>query len=454
MTSFRRKWLAVVPLTALVLAACGGDDDAADEPAPVEEPTDEATDDEPADDDADADATDEEATDEEAAADEGEEEGPEEVERADADLVIWADDTRTPVIEPFAEQFAEEQGITVAVQEVPEEDMRDLVSLQAPAGEGPDVFIGAHDWLGQLVEDGVVAQLDLGGAEGEYLDVAIEAFNYEGTNYGLPYSIENIALFRNTELVPEPVDSLEEMAEVATQLVDDGEAEIPVGWQQPDVYHNYWVVTATGGYVFGQDEDGSYDASDVGIDSDGALEAANLFADLTEQGVVSQDVDYDVMIDTFSRGAAPFAVTGPWAIADFEGGDVEFAIDPLPSVEGDTPAPFVGVQGFMMSAFTEQELAARTFVLDFMGTEDAQLELYEAGNRPPALQSAFDQVADDDMVAGFGEAGAEGAPMPAIPQMGSVWDAWTNAYINILSGQDAEAAFEEAAEQVRTLIDL
>jgi arabinogalactan oligomer / maltooligosaccharide transport system substrate-binding protein len=438
-TTRARSWFAIVPITALVLAGCGD----ADDPEPADEPTDEAPADEA-----------EEPEDAEEPEGEGDEEEVAGVERADADLVIWADDTRTPVIEPFAEQFAEEQGISVAVQEVPEEDMRDLVSLQAPAGEGPDVFIGAHDWLGQLVEDGVVAQLDLGGGEGDYLDVATQAFNYDGANYGLPYSIENIALFRNTELVPEPVGSLEEMAEIANGLVEDGEAEIPVGWQQPDVYHNYWVVTATGGYVFAQDDDGSYDASDVGIDSEGALEAASVFADLTEQGLLSQDVDYDVMIDTFSRGAAPFAVTGPWAIADFDEGDVEYEIDGLPTVEGGTPAPFVGVQGFMISAFSEQELAARTFVVDFMGTEDAQLELYEAGNRPPALQSAFDQVADDPMVAGFGEAGAEGAPMPAIPQMGSVWDAWTNAYTNILSGQDAESAFEEAAEQVRTLIDL
>jgi arabinogalactan oligomer / maltooligosaccharide transport system substrate-binding protein len=438
-TTRARSWFAIVPITALVLAGCGD----ADDPEPADEPTDEAPADEA-----------EEPEDAEEPEGEGDEDEVAGVERADADLVIWADDTRTPVIEPFAEQFAEEQGISVAVQEVPEEDMRDLVSLQAPAGEGPDVFIGAHDWLGQLVEDGVVAQLDLGGGEGDYLDVATQAFNYDGANYGLPYSIENIALFRNTELVPEPVGSLEEMAEIANGLVEDGEAEIPVGWQQPDVYHNYWVVTATGGYVFAQDDDGSYDASDVGIDSEGALEAASVFADLTEQGLLSQDVDYDVMIDTFSRGAAPFAVTGPWAIADFDEGDVEYEIDGLPTVEGGTPAPFVGVQGFMISAFSEQELAARTFVVDFMGTEDAQLELYEAGNRPPALQSAFDQVADDPMVAGFGEAGAEGAPMPAIPQMGSVWDAWTNAYTNILSGQDAESAFEEAAEQVRTLIDL
>ena len=39
-------------------------------------------------------------------------------ERGDADLVIWTDDTRQPVVEEIADTFAEENGITVAVQEL------------------------------------------------------------------------------------------------------------------------------------------------------------------------------------------------------------------------------------------------------------------------------------------------------------------------------------------------
>jgi arabinogalactan oligomer / maltooligosaccharide transport system substrate-binding protein len=434
MSSFR-KWLAVVPIAALVLTACGGDD-ATDEP--IEEPTEEAPEEE---------APEEEAPEEEAP-EEDEEAAPV---RADADLVIWADDTRTPVITPFAERFAEEQGITVAVQEVPFDVIRDNVSIQGPAGQGPDVFIGAHDWLGQLVSDGVVAPLDLGGAADDYLEVATQAFAYDGANYGLPYSIENIALIRNTELAPEPVETIDQMIEVGLAAVEAGDADVPVGWQQPDVYHNYWVVTAEGGYVFGQNEDGSYNADDVGIDSEGGLAAAEVFGDMYGQDFINQDVDYDVMINSFRDGRAPFAVTGPWAVAEFA--DVDFVVEPLPTVDGGTAAPFVGVQGFMVSSFAENELAARTFVLDFMGSEDAQLELYEAGSRPPALISAYEQVQDDPIVAGFGAAGEAGAPMPAIPQMGSVWEAWTNAYTNILSGNDPVQAFEEAADQVRNLIE-
>jgi arabinogalactan oligomer / maltooligosaccharide transport system substrate-binding protein len=427
-----RAWVAVVPLTALVLTGCGGSDDADTDTTPDETATSE-------------DETEPEGDDEE--------DGPAAIERADADLVIWADDTRTPVIEPFAERFAEEEGITVAVQEVPFDDLDDLVILQGPAGEGPDVFIGAHDWLGQLVENGVVAPMDLGDRGGDFLEVATQAFSYDGTNYGLPYSIENIALVRNTDLAPERPETIEDLAATAEQLVESGEAEIAVGWQQPDVYHNYWVVTGAGGYVFAQDDDGSYDADDVGVDSDGALEAAEVFADLNERGVISQDVDYDVMQNSFAEGNAPFAITGPWAIEAFQGGDVNFVVEELPSVNGGEAAPFVGVQGFMVSSFAENELAARTFVLDFMGTDEAQLELYEAGNRPPALQSAFDQVADDEIVAGFGAAGANGVPMPAIPAMGAVWSAWEDGYTNILQGNDPRESFQEAAEQIRNSIE-
>jgi arabinogalactan oligomer / maltooligosaccharide transport system substrate-binding protein len=442
----RKKWLAVVPIAALVLTACGGNDNTTTEPADTTDTTEET--------DVSTEETEEpadtEETEEPAETDETEAVAP--IERADADLVIWADDTRRPVLEEFAQRFEEEQGLTVAVQEVAFDDIDDNVIQQAPAGEGPDIFVGAHDWLGGLVESGVVAPLDLAGAEDQYFDVAVQAFSYEGTNYGLPYGTENIALVRNTELAPERPETIDEMIEVGNAAVESGDADIAVGWQQPDVYHNYWVVTGAGGYVFGQNEDGSYNADDVGIDSEESLRAAELFGEMADTGFINQDVTYDVMIDSFASGRAPFAVTGPWALPSFE--EVDFVVEALPTVDGNPAGPFVGVQGFFVSAFAENELAARTFVLDFMGTEEAQLEMYEANPRIPAMISAYEQVADDEIVAGFGEAGETGFPMPAIPEMGSVWTAWEDAYTNIFQGVDPSESFQEAADQVRELIGL
>jgi maltose-binding protein MalE len=374
--------------------------------------------------------------------------------RADADLVIWADDTRAPVIQPFADQFAEENGITVAVQEIAFGDIRDRLVVAGPAGEGPDIIIGAHDWLGQLVAAGVVAPLDISGVADQFNEAAVSAFNYEGQIYGLPYAVENIALVRNTDLVPEAPATFEELVETAVALQEAGTVDTPLALQENgngDPYHNYPIVTAFGGYVFGRNDDGSYNPDDLGIDSEGGLAAATYFGELSTQGVVNIDVTYDIMIEKFNAGQAPFAITGPWATPSFT--DVNFVVEPIPPVEGGSAQPFIGVQGFMVSAFAENPLFASTFVLDFMSTKEAQLALFEAGGRPPAHTGAFAEVAAaDPNLAGFGESGANGYPMPAIPEMGSVWQAWTDAYASIFTGGDPTEAFTNAAEQIRTLI--
>ncbi|HKX74235.1 MAG TPA: maltose ABC transporter substrate-binding protein [Acidimicrobiia bacterium] len=375
--------------------------------------------------------------------------------RADADLVIWADDTRAPVITPFAEQFAADNGITVAVQELAFGDIRDRLIVAGPAGEGPDIIIGAHDWLGQLVAAGAVAPLDVSSVEDQFSEAALSAFNYEGQIYGLPYAVENIALVRNTDLVPEAPETFEEVVDIGLQLTEDGTVDTPLALQENgngDPFHNYPIVTAFGGYVFGRNADGSYNPDDLGIDSEGSLAAAQYFGELSDQGVVNVDITYDIMIEKFSTGMAPFAITGPWALASFEG--VNYVVEPIPPLQGGTPQPFIGVQGFMVSAFAENPLFASTFVLDFMATEEAQLALFEAGGRPPAHLGAFEQVAAaDPNIEGFGLAGQEGYPMPAIPEMGSVWQAWTDAYELIFTGGDPEEAFRNAASQIRTLIE-
>jgi arabinogalactan oligomer / maltooligosaccharide transport system substrate-binding protein len=443
----RARWLLLLAVLALVFAACGdGAEDTTTTTAAAATTTTEA-----------ATTTTEAATTTTVAGDTTTTTEP--VVRADADLVIWADDTRAPVIRTFAEEFGTANGLTVAVQELPFGDIRDRLIVAGPAGEGPDIIIGAHDWLGQLVTSGVLAAVDVSDIEDEYSEAAVAAFNYEGQGYGLPYAVENIALLRNTDLVPESPATFEELAETGLQLVADGEAELPLALQENgngDPFHNYPLFSALGGYVFGLNDDGSYNPDDLGIDSAGGLAAAQWFADQATAGLIDVDVTYDVMIESFGSGTAPFAITGPWAIAQADNGfaamGVPYVVEPIPAVEGGTPHVFIGVQGFMVSAFAENPLAAQTFLLDFMSTEEAQLALFEAGGRPPAHLAAFDIAAQDPDIQGFGEAGLEGEPLPSIPEMNSVWTAWTNAYQLILTGGDAEQAFTDAAAQIRAEI--
>lgn len=440
--------VAFLAAFALIAAACGSDDEAADEENTT---TTEAQS-----------AEEEETTTTEA---EAEEEPTEEtttteapVVRADADLVIWADDTRTPVIEPLAAAFGDENGITTAVQEVNFGDIRDRLQTAGPAGEGPDVIIGAHDWLGQLVTSGLLAPVDLPNAA-EFSDVAISAMSYEGQLYGVPYAIENIALIRNTDLVPETPASLQELETIALGLVESGDAEVPLAIQNDpgDPFHDFPLYTAAGGYLFGQNADGSLNPDDLGLDAEGGLAAGLQFQAWAESGLLQPSLSYDVMIESFGQGTAPFAITGPWAVADadrgFKATGVNYVVEPIPPFNGTTASPFVGVQGFMVSANAENPLFAQTFITEVMSTQEAQTALFEAGGRPPAHTAAFDAAAADPDIAGFGLSGINGQPMPAIPEMGSVWSAWTDAYALILAGEsDGDVAFTDAAEQIRTLI--
>ena len=97
----------------------------------------------------------------------------------------------------------------------------------------------------------------------------------------MPYAIENIALVRNVDLVPEAPATFEDLEATALALQADGTVDVPLAVQQNpgDPFHNYPLFSATGGYVFGQNEDGTYNADDVGIDSEGGLVAAQNFAD-------------------------------------------------------------------------------------------------------------------------------------------------------------------------------
>jgi arabinogalactan oligomer/maltooligosaccharide transport system substrate-binding protein len=309
----------------------------------------------------------------------------------------------------------------------------------------------------------VLEPLDISGIADQFQEVSVDAFTYEGQTYGLPYAVENIALVRNTDLVPDAPATFEEMVQAATdykaQYADDPTYQglaLQVG-PEGDGYHYQPILSAFGGYIFAQNEDGTFNPDDLGLDSAGAIDAATFLSEQAAAGLLSADTSYDVMIESFGSGKAAFAITGPWALSQEDNGfiatGVPYQVTPIPAREGgEAPQVFVGAQGFMISSFSEQKDLATSFVLDFMSQEATQLALFEAGGRPPALISAYEQVSTDPDIAGFGESGAAGIPLPAIPEMSNVWTSLGLAEVNVLRGADPTEEFTAAAESIRTEI--
>jgi maltose-binding protein MalE len=370
---------------------------------------------------------------------------------ATATLRIWADDTRTPILLELADEFRAQYNVELVVEDLGRvQDIRTPIITAAPAGEGPDIFIGVHDWLGALVDSGLVAPIDLGAKQDEFVPVALEAFTYtDGQLYGVPYATENLGFFYNTDLVPEPPTTWDEVLEIGRQLKAEGKVEYATAVATGPLYNALPIQTAFGGYVFGQDANGAWNPSDVGIDSEGEIAAVDWMRQAVEEGLMPDTFDYETAHSLFETGQIPFLMAGPWALDRIRASGVPYAVAPFFPDEG---VPFLGVQGFMINAFSENQLLAQAFLTEYVATEEVMQQLYETGLRPSAFQSVLENTDDPDLKA-MGEAGANAMPMPNIPEMGSVWTAADNGITLAATGeQTPEEAMTDAAAQIRDLI--
>lgn len=375
----------------------------------------------------------------------------EEVMEPEATLRIWADDTRTPILEGLAEDFLNDYNVELVVEDLGRvQDIRAQVLIAVPAGEGPDIYIGVHDWLGALVESGLVAPIDLGEKRDEFVESNLDAFTYtDGQLYGLPYASENLGFFYNTDMVPEPPTTWEEVLEIGQALKDEGTVDYAFAVATGPLYNALPVQTAFGGYIFGVDENGAWNPDDVGLDSEGEIAAVTYMTDAAKAGLMPETFDYETAHSLFETGKIPFIMAGPWALDRIRASGVPYAVAPFFPDDG---APFLGVQGFMINPFSENTLLAQAFLTEFVATEDLMQLLYETGLRPSSFKSVLATTDDPDLKA-MGEAGANAMPMPNIPEMGSVWSAADNGIALAVTGeQTPEEAMTDAAEQIRALI--
>jgi len=77
-------------------------------------------------------------------------------------LTVWVDAERVDALKSAAESYEDKTGVKVKLVGKSVDDMKDDFIQQVPTGKGPDVVMGAHDWLGELSTNGVVAPLELG----------------------------------------------------------------------------------------------------------------------------------------------------------------------------------------------------------------------------------------------------------------------------------------------------
>ena len=194
----RRNWSIVIALlvvASMLLAACGGGAEPTAAPAPTAVPVAEAPTEAPA-----------AVAPTEAPVVEVPTEAPTEAPTVapsggcpagSPSLSIWADKERVAVLVGIQAQVLADTGVCLNIQEIGFGDIRAQANMSAPVGEGADIFVGANDWIGEFVANGVTAEVDLGAKAADFDPVALQGFTFDGRLLGVPYAVENVAFVCN-----------------------------------------------------------------------------------------------------------------------------------------------------------------------------------------------------------------------------------------------------------------
>lgn len=336
-------------------------------------------------------------------------------------LEIWVDQLEAKALEKVAAEFKKDTKVKINL--VVRQDARSNFLAEVSAGKGPDMLVGAHEWIGELVANGLVQDFDLGGSKGNFFDNAVQAFNYQGKNFGLPYTVENLALVCNAKQISQQPN---------WQQVVEGGLALSLNSGGGDPFHLYPIQTSFGAHVFKADANGNYKPElDLG---NGGLEFANWLAKDGKK-ILDPKSSWDSSVAALKSGSKACWITGPWAKDQLGLDSAEFNIYKVPSVGGKDSVSFLISRGFYISTTSKDSYYARKFLVDYVAKTETQNELFTVTGRIPANEAAFAAAGDDRVVQGFGNAGRNAEPLPAIPEMGSVWASWGSAEIAILRGQ-------------------
>ena len=118
-------------------------------------------------------------------------------------LVVWADSSANTAkaIEPLCLAWAAANGVTCVVKKFNGGGpLTDALTKGFQSGDVPDIFEAPSDQIGTMVKNGFLAPVDLSANKDKFNPVSVTAVTLNGNTYGVPWAVENIALFVNKKM--------------------------------------------------------------------------------------------------------------------------------------------------------------------------------------------------------------------------------------------------------------
>jgi maltose/maltodextrin transport system substrate-binding protein len=367
--------------------------------------------------------------------------------RASAPLVVWFTVRGAQPMRQIAERFTAETGVPVVV-ETPDEGPAKFQQA-ASAGKGPDIYIYAHDRIGEWVSAGLLHEVHPPRALRDDIEPqAWRGFSLRGRTWGYPYAVEAVTLVVNRALVDTPPEDWDAMRRLDDRLAAQGRRAIL--WDYTNPYFTWPLLAAQGGYAFRPRADGSWDARDHGLRHPGTLAGVQLLERWLQEGRMPRGSGYPEMERAMAEGRVAMMINGPWSWANLQRVGIDFGTARLPALGGAPARPFVGIKGAVINRACRQPELAVEFIEHHLLRPHGLRAIDRAEPiGAPAGRQLLDAWQRDARVAGIVASARDGVPTPSVPEMGRFWSALKTALGNVADGrQGAAQALDAAARRV------
>lgn len=332
---------------------------------------------------------------------------------------------------------------------VPYDAFPDKITAAVPRGQGPDLFIFAHDRVGDWAASRIVEPIEFWMTEAladRFLFKTIDALCYKDSLYGLPLAFKSTALYYNRDMVAVPPRTTDELVALGRRLTDAPAGRYGLVYDNVKLYfHAPWHF-GFGGRIF--DEKGQLRVRSA--EAEQALAFARRLGG--PGGIVPPEASAVLATSLFSQGKAAMAISGPWLHGELPP-SLRVGVAPLPRVSatGKPAAPFLGAEGIMMTGTCRQKAAAFRAMVFLTSDEAAVLRAVRA-RQPVANAAAWREprVAADSLLRAFRQQLDSAEVMPGTPEMRLVWSTFDSALQKVIGGGVAPArALAEADLEIR-----
>jgi arabinogalactan oligomer/maltooligosaccharide transport system permease protein len=314
---------------------------------------------------------------------------------------------------------------------VPHEGYANKLTTAIPRGQGPDLFVFAHERIGDWAAAGLLRDL---GPEltGEERAAASPALESGGRVYGLPLAYKSLALFFNRDLVRGPPADTDELVAVAERLRDPGRGAFGLAWEAGSFYFHAPWLHGFGGRVF----DGA-GRPDLAVPEN--ARSLEFVRDLQARGLIPGEATAALVTQLFNEGRAAMVVNGPWFVGEIDP-SVRYGVAPLPRVSatGLPAAPFLTVEAAFVSARARDPEGALAFAR-FLRSAEGEAVRATVGRQlvPSAAADGAGELPFP--LAEFAAQARQAVVLPGSPLMRSVWEPASRALRAVLRG-DREPA--------------